>query len=452
MPLKIESSRWYARELVDFADGVPTAGKGLVWDAEGKLVAADVVTDLSGYATTEDVSNAIGAVTYSDVGAAPVSHTHATDDITGLSTAIGSHADVSANTTARHTQGTDTGTTSQTFQIQSGVKLKNISGTLYVRNAADSDDAVIVASYAIVDSVYIRASGGTEAYHWLSFVDANTLQLWNANLVPGTLNLGIINASSAVNAAAITEATKPLRERYTRHYLNLESVDDLLTTGASIGDQATVLTGDANDPIHRYELVGDDLEMPPEQWPDVGQPEGWPSKVIVTAPDNSGLGQFLLPWVTSSYVYADGNTYPGVWFSGSNFIVSADSSLENFATYEPGHAGAWGAPVQQAGSTAGVGATWNHNTVTLTSGDVYASPAANPANWRRIVILDQDGEIKGPILNRLVLDTDDTDVAKVGEIVCVVDDLESPTEVSYRAGDGATLTKDLTQFAGDAEE
>lgn len=44
----------------------------------------------------------------------------------------------------RHTQNTDTGTTSATFQLQSGssgVKLKNTSGTFEVRNAADNDYA-----------------------------------------------------------------------------------------------------------------------------------------------------------------------------------------------------------------------------------------------------------------------------------------------------------------------
>src|SRR5690606_26292634 len=56
----------------------------------------------------------------------------------------------------------------------------------------------------------------------------------------------------------ISESGQPLRERYTRHFLNLESTEELTALPAEIGDQATVLTGDADDPIHRYELIGDD--------------------------------------------------------------------------------------------------------------------------------------------------------------------------------------------------
>ena len=81
------------------------------------------------------------------------------------------------------------------------------------------------------------------------------------------------------------------------------------------------------------------------------------------------------------------------------------------------------------------------------AGGTYAAYAENPANWRRIVTLDADGEIKGPILHRFVLDTDDTDVARIGEIVCVVDDLDNPTTVSYRLGNGTTKTVNLPEIA-----
>jgi hypothetical protein len=55
-------------------------------------------------------------------------------------------ADIDDAVTKRHTQNTDTGTTSQTFQLQTastGVKLKNVSGELQARNAADDGYADI---------------------------------------------------------------------------------------------------------------------------------------------------------------------------------------------------------------------------------------------------------------------------------------------------------------------
>jgi hypothetical protein len=79
-------------------------------------------------------------------------HTNGTDDIQsatntqkGLATAAHIAA-IEANTAAKHTQNTDTGTTSDTFQIDSGnsgPQWKNDSGTMSARNAADAADAPV---------------------------------------------------------------------------------------------------------------------------------------------------------------------------------------------------------------------------------------------------------------------------------------------------------------------
>ena len=63
-------------------------------------------------------------------------------------------ADIEDAVSKRHTQHTDTGTTSQAFQLQSGssgVKLKNNSGVFEVRNAADNAYANIRVNDLIVD-------------------------------------------------------------------------------------------------------------------------------------------------------------------------------------------------------------------------------------------------------------------------------------------------------------
>lgn len=339
MPTRIDNLTPYAAELLDFGGVAPAAGKGLVWDGEGKLVAADVVvqSDLSAYATissvtsalatkadasalsahtaatdnphgvtaeqvgaytTTQVDNLISALTYSDVGAAAAEHGHVIGDVTGLQTALDGKGNLSGGNTW--------------------------SGTQYFNN---------ISEFAInINSGYFLFNEfGVEIYKFgLNIEDGGI------NLVNGNLTLG----SGSISAPTINEGDQPLRERYTRHFLNLESTEELTTLPAAIGDQATVQTGDANDPIHRYELMGDDLD-----------------------------------------------------------------------------------------------------------GGTYDTPAENLANWRRIVALDADGEIKGPILHRLVLATDDTDVARIGEIVCVVDDLDNPTTASYRMGDGTTKTANLPEIA-----
>lgn len=380
MPTRIDNLTPYAAELLDFGGAAPTAGKGLVWDGEGKLVAADVVvqSDLSDYATISSVTSAlatkadasalsahtaatdnphevtaaqvgaytttqvdglISAITYSDVGAAAAVHTHEASAITDFASAVATHPDVAANTAARHVQNTDTGTNQGSFVIS--------GSSVQVALVAEAGNALRVTKNVGGDLANVRVAGlscGTGLFSTATYGEFGvTISNLAGSMTLGSSELTFSNHASGVgtvNAGEITEHGQPLRERYTRHFLNLESKSDLATLDATIGDQATVQTGDANDPIHRYELMGDDLD-----------------------------------------------------------------------------------------------------------GGAYATPAENLANWRRIVTLDADGEIKGPILNRFVLDTDDTDVARIGEIVCVVDDLDNPTTASYRMGDGTTKTANLPEIA-----
>ncbi len=70
-------------------------------------------------------------------------------------------ADAADAVTKKHAQNTDTGTTSETFQVDSGntgPKLKNIAGTMAVRNDADDADAPIRVSEVLVDDP-VEATG-----------------------------------------------------------------------------------------------------------------------------------------------------------------------------------------------------------------------------------------------------------------------------------------------------
>jgi len=72
---------------------------------------------------------------------ATASHTHVASEITDFDTEVSNNTDVAANTSARHTQNTDTGTTATSFDVDSGgtgFKLKNNAGEVQLRNLADN--------------------------------------------------------------------------------------------------------------------------------------------------------------------------------------------------------------------------------------------------------------------------------------------------------------------------
>lgn len=94
---------------------------------------------------------------------------------------------------AGHTQNTDTGTTSQTFQLQSGssgVKLKNNTGVFEARNAADNAYADMQAKDATFAKVTVSAapSAGTDLTN-KTYVDG-LLAANDAMIFKGTLGTG----------------------------------------------------------------------------------------------------------------------------------------------------------------------------------------------------------------------------------------------------------------------
>lgn len=71
-------------------------------------------------------------------------------DISDFQSTVSTNTDVADNTSKAHTQGTDTGTTSDTFALDSDagtyLLLKNSTGALHVRNQGDTDYADIVVN------------------------------------------------------------------------------------------------------------------------------------------------------------------------------------------------------------------------------------------------------------------------------------------------------------------
>lgn len=108
--------------------------------------------------------------TLAEASISAVGHGHAWSEISSKPSST--TTDIDDAVTKRHSQNTDTGTSSATFQIGGGVKLKNSSGVLEIRNAADSAWADIVCN-----SITVKTTTTIES-ETVTFSD-NTLVLNN---------------------------------------------------------------------------------------------------------------------------------------------------------------------------------------------------------------------------------------------------------------------------------
>jgi hypothetical protein len=113
------------------------------------------------------------------------------------------------NDTRLHTQNTDTGTTATAFQIDSGnggPKLKNISGVLHVRNAADNAPVDLVVQNLTVSGTTTTINSET-----VSVAD-NIIEL-NNNVTTGTPTedlgfRGLRGSSTAASLKWVESATE----------------------------------------------------------------------------------------------------------------------------------------------------------------------------------------------------------------------------------------------------
>jgi hypothetical protein len=115
-------------------------------------------------------------------------------------------ADIDDAVGKRHTQNTDTGTTSQTFQLQStgGVKLKNASGEFQVRNAADDGYADIR-----VKDLYVEGTQFITQSETVQIAD-NIIEL-NSNITEAASNS---NGGIAVKRLAADDTTRADAQLY----------------------------------------------------------------------------------------------------------------------------------------------------------------------------------------------------------------------------------------------
>lgn len=197
---------------------ISTTGEGNVITAASKsgrsitftkgitaLVAADIKV-LDTTAITSQTTNAGEALTGGGtVTLHKISKTGAWADL--LDKPSSTVADIDDAVGKRHTQNTDTGTTSQVFQLQSGsngVKLKNSTGEFQVRNAADNGYADIR-----VKNLYVEGTEFITQSETVQIAD-NTIEL-NSNITEAASNT---DGGIAVKRLASDNTTRKDAELY----------------------------------------------------------------------------------------------------------------------------------------------------------------------------------------------------------------------------------------------
>lgn len=124
--------------------------------------------------------------------AASTNQAFSADDKVELRVTAGILDDWQASFATAHTQNTDTGTDNTTFQLDSGnsgVKLKNNSGALDIRDAADAAWAGIKATFGTFTGAISASSAAI-----VGLISGGTLN------ISGTSTLATVNVSGAITA------------------------------------------------------------------------------------------------------------------------------------------------------------------------------------------------------------------------------------------------------------
>lgn len=126
------------------------------------------------------------------------SHTHTASQVTDFDTEVSNNTDVAANTSARHTQNTDTGTTATSFDVDSGgtgFKLKNNAGEVQLRNLADNAYADLRVKDLTVEGTTTTVNSETVT------INDNIIVLNNNEAGTPTENAGIeVERGTSTNA------------------------------------------------------------------------------------------------------------------------------------------------------------------------------------------------------------------------------------------------------------
>jgi len=180
--------------ITDFTEAAQDATGAMIVDTNSVNL---TYTDATPSLTADVRVDSTLTITSSGVGVNSITAAKVSD----FDTEVSNNTDVAANTGARHSQNTDTGTTSTTFHIDSdatGPKLKNNSGVLEIRNSGDTDYADLV-----VENLTVNGTSTTIHSETLTVAD-NVIVLNNNVTGTPSENGGIeVERGTSTNASLV---------------------------------------------------------------------------------------------------------------------------------------------------------------------------------------------------------------------------------------------------------
>lgn len=228
---------------VDYASGSHTHSAGSITTGVLAAVNGGLGADASAFTGLIKMAGGVASAATAGVDYAAVAHTHAASAITDFAAAVTAHVDVAANSAARHTQGTDTGTTSSYFQIDSdasGGRVYFTAGEFQLKNYDNS-------AYADLRVRNLVVTGATTT------VESNEVNIGDAEiLLNSDLTDGAVNSNGGI-AVKLLDDTDDITRRDAKMVYDL-SARRWMQTGFTATTAAPLTKTSAA--VHS-ELIGD---------------------------------------------------------------------------------------------------------------------------------------------------------------------------------------------------
>ncbi|MFA5238278.1 MAG: hypothetical protein WC476_01045 [Phycisphaerae bacterium] len=286
-------------------------------------------------------------------------HGHAAADISDFDTEVGNQTDVAANTSARHSQNTDSGTTAQTFVIDSDagapISLKNNSGVLEIRNGVDN-------AYMDLKVKDLQVTGTTTTINSeVLTIDDNVIVLNNNVTGSPTENGGIeVERGTSDNAVLVWDES-----------------DDLWKAGISGSQAAISLLGHAHAWADVNKSGSSIADLTTHNYSDLDSPPGDDDFHTITAETSIASDDELLIYDTSVSAYRK--------MTRANLVAGIDTNpagSDTFVQYNDGGSALGGSAnftFDDATNKLTINGPFSHSGSSL--GFFAANPAVRSTGW-----------------------------------------------------------------------
>lgn len=173
----------------DYAAGSHTHSASSVTSGTLSAARGGIGADGSSFAGLIKMSSGIASVAVANTDYSAPGHGHTASEISDFGTEVSANTDVAANTAAKHTQNTDTGTTSTYFQLATG----SSGGRVYWTSSEFQFKTSDGSAYAPIRVGDLYVTGSTTS------IDSNTVNIGDAEIVLNNdLDDGMANSDGGV--------------------------------------------------------------------------------------------------------------------------------------------------------------------------------------------------------------------------------------------------------------